>query len=148
MKYINSINMLLSDLGKYIDCKDLTLNNNGSTFVFLSDMLFSFILSDEDENYQRELICIIHIAPLPKRNDEISRNLLIQLLQGNHAWSNTGGGILGFDDQTGFICLSLRLNPLQQTTEIFSAKIARLYQIASEYKSRLAVENSTAVTHY
>lgn len=148
MKYINNTNMLLEGLSQYTGGKAFTLDKNGCSFVSLSEMLFSFILSDEDENFQCELICIAHIAPLPENNDEVSCDLLIQLLKDNHVWSNTAGGIFGFDDKTGFICLSLRLDPLQQTPELFAQKIACLYQVALTYKSRLSVESGTTTTDY
>lgn len=146
MKYTESINQLLESLSQKTGGDKLILNEKNAAFTWLSGMLFSFILSEEDEDTPRELFCIVHISPFPDSTNETLHPLLLQLLQDNNAWSNTGGGILGVDDDTGFLCLSLRLDPLQETPEMFIEKIACIYQISLQWQTRLSTQTATAAT--
>ncbi|WP_336241622.1 type III secretion system chaperone [Citrobacter freundii] len=145
VEYKEKFTNLVSALGRHTGGTTPTVNDNGVSFFSLSDMLFSFILSDPDDKNHQELICIIHIAPLSNENIDNSRSLYLHILKDNHSWRNTAGGIFGFDEQTECLCLSLRLDLLTESEDSFLAKIACAYQISLEWKNRLTGMNEILI---
>lgn len=137
----------MSALGRHTGGTTPTVNDNGVSFFWLSDMLFSFILSDPDDKNHQELICIIHIAPLSNENIDNSRSLYLHILKDNHSWRNTAGGIfLASMSKTECFCLSLRLDLLTESEDSFLAKIACAYQISLlEWKNRLTGMNEILI---
>ncbi|EHE9227768.1 type III secretion system chaperone [Salmonella enterica] len=135
--YIKRANLLLSEIGRYLDDGNLVLDENNCAFVWLSNMLFSFTLAEDDEEEKQEIICVVHICPFPCSDDKITYDFLLQLLCDNHAWKNTGGGMFGIDEQTGFVCLCLQVDIFSLEVNEFPERIACLYLIALEWRERL-----------
>lgn len=142
MTFTERTQALLQTLSEQTGGKGVVYNDGNVAHIWLSGMLFVFVAGDADEEGREDLMCIVYIAALPDHNDETLHMLLLRLLQSNHAWNNTGGGILGLDAETGFVCLSLLLDPQTETGEGFLAKIACIYQISLEWRSQLIAEGS------
>lgn len=137
MMYTEHANLLLRELSQYLDGEHPVLGESNYTFALLSDMLFSFTLAGGDEEEKREILCVVHICPFPYSNDNTAYEFLLQLLHDNHAWSNTGGGVLSIDKQTGFVCLCLRVDMFTLEQNEFARRIACIYRIAQAWKERL-----------
>ncbi|EIC3513040.1 type III secretion system chaperone [Salmonella enterica] len=137
MMYTERANLLLSELSQYLDGEYPVLDESNYAFIWLSDMLFSFTLAGEDEGEKRDILCVAHICPFPYCDDGTAYDLLLRLLHDNHAWSNTGGGVLGIDEQTGFVCLCLQVDMFSLEQNEFAGRIACIYRIAQAWKARL-----------
>ncbi|EEA7255027.1 type III secretion system chaperone [Salmonella enterica subsp. enterica] len=137
MMYTERANLLLSELSQYLDGEHPALDESNYALTWLSDMLFSFSLAGEDEEEKREILCVVHICPFPYCDDGTAYDLLLRLLHDNYAWSNTGGGVLGIDEQTGFVCLCLQVDMFSLEQNEFAGRIACIYRIAQAWKARL-----------
>ncbi|WP_334645526.1 type III secretion system chaperone [Escherichia marmotae] len=137
MMYRERANLLLSELSQYLDDEHPVLDESNYAFTWLSDMLFSFTLVEEDEEETREILCVVHICPFPYCDDGMAYDLLLQLLHDNYAWSNTGGGVLGIDEQTGFVCLCLQVDMFSLEQNEFAGRIACIYRIVQAWRARL-----------
>lgn len=128
---------LLAALFEYMAADPPRLDENDAAFVEILDFVFAFAFSEETG----ELASCAYIGmPVEDRREEALR----ELMQGNYAWSGTGGGILGLDADSGLVCLSQRFFPGRETPASFIEKIARQAGLARYWRKRLEPEQTVS----
>ncbi len=80
----------------------LAFSAQGQATLALEQIPFTFSFS---EAYPA-LFCQAEIGPV----DTNDTALMEKLLQANHLWSNTAGGVLGIDPARAWLCLSWRVD--------------------------------------
>jgi hypothetical protein len=83
-----------------------------------------------------ELVSVARIAPLPEGRKARSE-ALAALMEGNYAWEGTGGGILGLEEENGFICLSRRYDLSALTPGDFTEQTQRQRSLAGFWLEKL-----------
>lgn len=131
-------NILLQALCEYRGVEQIALDNEDRAELDIDDRLFVFAYSEEVE----ELLSLAYIAPLPK--DERRGELLRELLRGSYAWAGTGGGILGLDAESGWVCLSKRYQPQWEEPVAFLAKIATQAGLVDHWREVLSTSTTPA----
>jgi hypothetical protein len=111
-------NTLLQALCEYRGVRTVTLDAEDRAELDIGGRLFVFAYIDEME----ELLSLAYIAPLPQ--DARRGELVSELLRGCYAWAGTGGGALGLDEESDWVCLSKRYHPEQEEPNTFLDKVA------------------------
>lgn len=130
-------NSLLRALAEHLGGADaLELDETDAVRLSLGGFLFVLAYSRECE----ELISVAYIAPLPR--DERRPALIRQIMEGNYAWAGTGGGILGLDEDSGYLCLSRRHVPGSGNASDFIRAVAGQYTLCGYWRGRLEPEQN------
>jgi hypothetical protein len=126
-------NELLAVLAKNVGLGFLSLNKITDEAVLeIGPVPIHFVLSEETG----ELVSIARITSLPEERRARSE-ALVSLMEANYAWSGTGGGILGLEEESGFICLSQRYNLSAMRPTVFEEQIERQRSLAAFFLEKL-----------
>ncbi len=100
-------------------------------FSFSANGVSSFLTyNDEFE----EFFVLSYVAPLPAEN---RASYVRELLEGCYLWAGTAGGILGLDDESSYVSLSLRI-PVEKTDSLgFIDRLMKHYDMAKYWQERL-----------
>jgi hypothetical protein len=126
-------NTLLQALCEYRGVETVTLADEVKVDMDIDGRLFVFAYSEETE----ELLSLAYIAPLPQNARK--GELLRELLRGSYAWAGTDGGILGLDQENGWVCLSRRYRPERLEPGEFLAKTANQAGLVDYWRKALDV---------
>ncbi len=142
MNYYEKADNLLVGLSRHIGLKEPQhLDKYGETWLVSEGKKFLFRLNE----IQRELTVSAYIAPLSGENTK--KLVLRELLSSNFFWANTGGGVLGLDNTSGWICLS-NTYKLDSTAEnAFNSSFLRILGLVKYWRNLmlyLDVDGDTA----
>jgi hypothetical protein len=126
-------NELLAALAERLDAGSLSLDGQADAAVLdVGPVPILFALSDDTD----ELVSVARIAPLPEQGKARSEALKA-LMEGNYAWGGTGGGILGQEEESGFICLSRRHDLTTAMPSDFTEEMQRQRSLACFWLEKL-----------
>lgn len=129
-------NALLRALAEHLDADTLELDETDAVRLSLGGFLFVLAYNRECE----ELISCAYIAPLPR--DARRPALIREIMEGSYAWAGTAGGILGLDEESGYLCLSRRHVPGGVNAADFIRALAGQYALCRYWRGRLEPEQS------
>ena len=104
MNYRKDADKLLAALAASVEGPDMALNAEGNCLATLNGMVFAFSFDEE----RQCLFIQSHGGSLGQAADPAA--VLEKVLEANHLWQGTAGGVLGLDEQNGELGLAYRLD--------------------------------------
>jgi hypothetical protein len=133
-------NELLAVLAKQFGVSSLSLDQlTDDALLEIGPVPIHFALSQDTA----EIVSTAHIAPLPDGRRARSE-ALVAIMEGNYAWGGTGGGVLGLEEESGFICLSRRYELCVLTPGDFTEQTQRQRRLAGFWLEKLTLNEPQA----
>ena len=104
MSYRKDADKLLAVLAALAEDQNLALNEAGNCLTTLNGLVFAFSFDEE----RQCLFIQSHGGGLGEVADPAG--VLERVLEANHLWQGTAGGVLGLDEQSGELGLTYRLD--------------------------------------
>ncbi len=104
MNYRNDADKLLAALAGLVQDAGIALDDKGNGLAALNNIVFAF-------SFDAERQCLFiqsHAGSLREAADPAA--VLEALLEANHLWQGTAGGVLGLDERNGELGLAYRLD--------------------------------------
>ena len=104
MDYRNDADRLLAALAALVNDPGISLDEKGNGHATLNGIVFAF-------SFDKERQCLFiqsHAGRLREAADPAAT--LEALLEANHLWQGTAGGVLGLDERSGELGLAYRLD--------------------------------------
>lgn len=104
MNHRNDADRLLAALAALVNDPGISLDEKGNGLAALNGVVFAFSFDEE----RQCLFMQSHGGGLREAADQVE--LLEALLEANHLWQGTSGGVLGLDERSGELGLAYRLD--------------------------------------
>ncbi len=104
MNHRTDADKLMAALAARMENPAIALDDKGCCLVSLNDNVFAFSFDEE----RQCLFIQAHAGSLREADNPAA--VLEAILEANHLWSGTAGGVLGLDEQSGELGLAYRLD--------------------------------------